>query len=80
MVDVRGMKVYICGLDGDYKRERFGDLIERGKIHDQSKLSNPERDPYIFITWQYKCKDDGVDFDISPEMEDEMNQATQHHV
>ncbi len=28
MVDERGMKVYICGLDGDYKRERFGDLLD----------------------------------------------------
>jgi thymidine kinase len=28
MVDKRHMKVYICGLDGDYKREKFGDLID----------------------------------------------------
>lgn len=28
MVDNRGKKIYICGLDGDYKREKFGSLIE----------------------------------------------------
>ena len=28
MVDQRGIKVYICGLDGDYKREKFGTLLE----------------------------------------------------
>lgn len=28
MVDKKGKKVYICGLDGDYKREKFGDILE----------------------------------------------------
>ena len=28
MVDNKNKKVYICGLDGDYKRERFGSLLE----------------------------------------------------
>ena len=28
MVDIKGKKVYICGLDGDYKREKFGHLLE----------------------------------------------------
>ena len=28
MVDNKNKKVYVCGLDGDYKRERFGNLLE----------------------------------------------------
>lgn len=28
MVDNRGKKIYICGLDGDFKREKFGSLLE----------------------------------------------------
>lgn len=28
MVDEHCKKIYICGLDGDYKRERFGDLLD----------------------------------------------------
>jgi len=28
MVDEKRKKVYICGLDGDYKREPFGSLLE----------------------------------------------------
>lgn len=28
IVDIGGKKVYICGLDGDYKRERFGNLLD----------------------------------------------------
>ncbi len=28
MVDHYGKQIYICGLDGDYKRERFGTLLD----------------------------------------------------
>jgi thymidine kinase len=28
MVEKKGKKVYICGLDGDYKRQKFGDLLD----------------------------------------------------
>jgi thymidine kinase len=28
MVDVLGKKVYICGLDGDFKRNKFGRLLD----------------------------------------------------
>lgn len=28
MVDIHNKKIYICGLDGDYKREKFGNLLE----------------------------------------------------
>ena len=28
MVEKKGKKVYICGLDGDYKRRKFGNLLD----------------------------------------------------
>lgn len=70
------MKIFAENLDGFDKDE----LIRRGEEHDKSKWREPERTPYIFITWQYKCKDDNVPFKISGDMKDRMNQCTQHHV
>ena len=69
-----------CKKIADYDEKEFGDLIERGKIHDDSKFEDPEKEPYIYITWQYKCKDSGKKFDISKEMKEKVNQATEHHV
>lgn len=41
MVDQHKKKVYICGLDGDYKRERFGNLLELVPFCDKvTKLSS----------------------------------------
>ena len=68
-----------CKKIADYD-DKFKELIERGKIHDQSKFKDPEIEPYIYISWDYKCKDDGVDFKVPDGMDDKMNGATEHHV
>jgi len=68
-----------CKKIADYD-ERFSDLIERGEIHDQSKYEAPEMEPYIYTSWQYKCKDDGIDWEPPEGMDDKMNEATNHHV
>jgi hypothetical protein len=62
------------------KFPEFAELIERAEKHDQSKYKDPEVDPYIYTTWKYKCKDDGVDFECPKEMEEKMTEATEHHV
>lgn len=59
---------------------RFVDLLDRIGDHDSTKFEEPELEPYIFIAWQYKCKDDDVDFDVPEELNDEMTAATNHHV
>jgi len=69
-----------CKKIADYDEDRFGKLVERGKIHDDSKFEDPEIEPYIFISWQYKCKDDGIDWEPPEGMEEKMNNATEHHV
>ena len=60
--------------------DRFDEILERAKIHDQSKYEDPEIIPYIFITWDYKCKDENVEFNIPEDIQDKMNEATEHHV
>lgn len=69
--------------------KKYGELIKESypefsdvdfDSHDASKYDEPEYTPYIHITWKYKSKDDGEEY-IPPEgMEDEMFNATQHHV
>ena len=69
-----------CKAIADYDKERFGELVERAKVHDDSKFEEPEKEPYIYITWQYRCKDKGEKFDIPEEMKEKMNKATEFHV
>jgi len=60
--------------------DRFKGLVEQAKVHDQNKFKDPEVDPYVYISWDYKCKDDGVDFKVPEGMDEKMNAATSHHV
>lgn len=48
--------------------------------HDQSKFLEPEFFPYVLITWQYKCRAEGIKFLQPQEIKDEMNEATKHHI
>lgn len=68
-----------CKKLADYD-DKYSELIGRGKIHDQSKYKDPEVEPYIYVTWDYKCKDDGVDFKRPEGMDDKMDEATEHHI
>ena len=68
-----------CKKIADDGEPKFQDLIERGKVHDQSKFKDPEMEPYVFISWQYKCKDDGKEFEVPEKIKNEMSSATLHH-
>jgi hypothetical protein len=59
---------------------KYVDLIDRFGEHDASKFLDPEVEPYVYISWDYKCKDDGVEFKVPKAISDKMNEATQHHV
>ena len=69
-----------CRKIEEYDKDRFKGLIEQAEDHDASKLKEPELTPYIYVTWSYKCKDDGVDWEPPDDMDDKMNKATEHHV
>lgn len=76
-----------CTKIDKYDHEKFKGIVERGKEHDKSKFEDPERDPYVLITWRYKCKKDKKDFSDCfkddkelKEAEEEMNKASEHHI
>jgi Mn-containing catalase len=60
--------------------DRFKGLLEQAQDHDASKFEDPEIDPYVYVTWQYYCKEHNREFKAPEGMDDEMNKATQHHV
>ena len=60
-------------------RELSG-LVEQGQHHDASKFAEPELTPYVWLTWRYKCKDDGVELALPPGMEARIVAATEHHI
>lgn len=62
------------------KFKGFSDLSVQCQNHDASKFCDPEYVPYILISWQYKCKSDGIEFNVSDYWKDLMNSATEHHV
>ncbi len=49
-------------------------------LHDKSKFIEPEYTPYLYITWNYKCKQEGTSFIFSDEMQVKMNNASEHHI
>ena len=69
-----------CKKIADYDSERFGKLVDQAKDHDASKFKDPEIEPYVYVTWSYKCKDDGVDWEPPEGMDEKMNEATTYHV
>lgn len=58
----------------------LSDLISLVKKHDQSKFKDPEYVPYIFTTWDYKCKRENINFDIPNDIKNKMLKATTNHV
>lgn len=64
----------------EYDPERFEGLSEQCKDHDASKFEEPEYTPYIFISWDYRCKDLKKEFTIPKSIKDQMNGASLHHV
>ena len=71
-----------CKKLADEYGDRFKGIIERGEIHDDSKKKEPELEPYIFITWDYKKKGDGEEkgADFPEQIKDLMNEASNHHI
>lgn len=75
-----GLVQYYCRKIYEYDPARFPNIIKLGKVHDQSKFNNPEYDPYVLITWDYRCKDKGVKFTLPDDIKKQMNMATNVHI
>jgi len=64
----------------DYDK-RYEGLSKQTEEHDKSKLEDDvEKIPYIFISWDYHCKDLGKDYTMPDGVKDKCNEATLHHV
>lgn len=53
-------------------------VVDQAAAHDASKYESPEYESYLYITWQYKCRDEGKDFAMPDHIND--NAATLHHI
>lgn len=59
---------------------RFRNIVERGRLHDRSKYGTNEKEPYIFLSWHYRCKDKGIGWKMPDGMQEKVDQATYHHI
>ena len=76
---IEGVKKY-CQKIYNYDIERFEDILENSKNHDELKLQEPELTSYIIITWDYYCNDNNIKFDIPEDIRKNLYKATEHHV
>ncbi len=56
------------------------ELLIRAGLHDRSKFSKEEKNPYIWITEFYRCKKDGEEFSFPPGVEKLTRKASLHHI
>lgn len=56
------------------------ELLNRAAIHDESKFQEVEREPYVWITEFYRCKNKGISFTYPPGVEERTRKASLHHV
>lgn len=68
-----------CGIIAK-KKSKLSKLVDRGKVHDQSKYGQFELEPYVYLTWRYKCADDGTECKLPEGMEGKIHEATKHHI
>tara|TARA_R110000868_G_scaffold118613_5_gene314554 strand:- start:1815 stop:2345 length:531 start_codon:yes stop_codon:yes gene_type:complete len=64
-----------------HEKTDWGDeLLERAAVHDDSKYGKEEKEPYIWITEFYRCKNAGIDFEYPPGMKEKTDKASLHHI
>lgn len=58
----------------------FPEIMRRGQDHDLSKFTPIEFEPYVLLTWRYKCADEGMELVFNAGTEKKIRAATEHHV
>lgn len=48
--------------------------------HDMLKWVQPEYCPYVELTWNYRCKRLGIENPLTSKMQNEIHEATLHHI
>jgi len=56
------------------------ELLARARIHDKSKYSSQEYEPYIWLTWWHKEKGAGRKFEYPAGMKEKVDKAAKSHV
>lgn len=72
------VKKYCERLNNNF--DDLSGILERGERHDASKYSDEEKLPYIYLTWEYRCKRKNIPFTMSPFMRKLIKGATKHHI
>jgi len=58
----------------------FDELLQRAEVHDASKFEEPEKTPYIELTWRHKS-DSYDSYETPGELDKKAeNDATMHHI
>lgn len=55
-------------------------LHKTADLHDLSKYESSERVAYIWMTWMYHCKSEGISFQYPIDIEAVVQQGWQHHI
>lgn len=64
-----------------YNKTDLGDeLLDRVETHDETKYGPDEHLPYIWLTEFHRCKNDGESFEYPPGVEEQVKEATYHHI
>lgn len=56
------------------------DIKYRITNHDSSKYSQSEKIPYVFLSWSYKCKYEGKEYEYPENWKARIDKATERHV
>jgi hypothetical protein len=73
------VKKYCKKID-ELNIDNLNNMQELGEEHDKSKWEEPEKTPYVYLSWRYKCKQDGEDYKVPEDMDEQIIKATEHHV
>ena len=77
---IKRVQKYANLLADEFEYLKSLGLSDIVKKHDLSKFEEPEYYPYVFVSWVYKSRANGVEFNVSNEMKEKMLIATTHHV
>jgi hypothetical protein len=55
-------------------------ILEKEKVHDQSKFKDPEVGPYLHVNWSYLMKENGKVYNPPEDIKRQMHAATFHHI
>ena len=58
----------------------YSGLYQNSAKHDDLKFQEPERSPYIVLSWKKKIENSGREFQIPEDVKDAIWKATEHHI